>query len=194
MKTHHTFSAAGWISGLLALLAAAGLLCSCAGIRGSGRGSVESSMNEASKKARAKRYAPVLMNVTRVRIACDNPTIREEVSRMIRRGKGPEVVDTEDPSVHVLSVTIRCGMDFAYQPVYTPRPSCVGIDPLTEERIRTSAQNGDPTCVGTLTLHRSGKSVWLLTDRDRFQDKKQVIFFVDRMTRSFLKEWHEARS
>jgi len=79
-------------------------------------------------------------------------------------------------------------MDFSYEPVYTPRPSCVGIDPLTEERIRTSTQNGDPTCLGTLPLHRGGQSVWVLTDRARFQDKKQVIFFVDRTTRGFLNE------
>lgn len=180
-------------TGVAASLAAVGLLCACSGMRRPTTASAHPSVKD-GQTVRTGRYTAALKKVDRVRIACDNPTIREEVTRMLRRGDGPIVVEETDPSIHVLSVSIRCGRDFAYEPVYTPRPACVGIDPLTEERIRTSMQNGDPMCLGTLTLHKGGKSVWVLSDRDRFQGKKQVIFFVDRMARGFLKEWREARS
>jgi len=68
MKRHPKFSAAGRIPGVLVFLVAPGLFCACADMRGSERGTVESSMNKAAKRARGERLAPAPMNVNRIRI------------------------------------------------------------------------------------------------------------------------------
>lgn len=148
----------------------------------------------AAGPAIAPEDRPVVAAVSRVKVVCANPWLREEAEQKIRREGGPAVAAASESGVPELRFEVACESTFdLYQPPLPINAPSSNLDAETAQEMRSHSSGVQPSCNAQAALYVGARALWRGAASTSVIDARSAPNLVALLCDRFLKEWREAK-
>ena len=137
---------------------------------------------------------PVVAAVSRVKVVCANPWLKEQAEEKIRREGGPAVAASSESGVPELRFEVACESTFdLWQPPLPINSPSSNLDEETAQEMRSRSSGVQPSCNAQAALYVGTRALWRDAASTSVIDARSAPNLVAILCDRFLKDWREAR-
>jgi hypothetical protein len=137
---------------------------------------------------------PVVASLSRIKVVCSNPWLREQAEERIRREVGLAVAASSETGVPELRLDVACESTFdLWQPPLPINSPSSNLDEETAQEMRSHSSGVQPSCSAQAALYAGTRVLWRDAASTTVIDARSAPNLVAILCDHFLRDWREAK-